>query len=182
MKRIRAAGMHWLGRLSARFNWCDEVKDQAWAEAKEAWVELGPLAQTPTPKSATYQAQTFEVTFADGPARAFVYPSLSLDRKKEHTLQREIERERKRMESLQKNVTRKTFRCAVDAEQAVALYQGSAPFRWLTVSTTVVPQEALVKHRGRPKAGAPIETRTEYTITFQVTEPLPEAIQAERER
>jgi len=182
IQRIRAAGMHWLGRLSARFNLCDEVKDQAWAERKEAWVELGPLAQTPTPKSATYQAQTFEVTFADGPARAFVYHSLSLDRKKEHTLQREIERERKRMESLQKKVTGKTFRSALDAEQAVTLLQGSQPFRWLTVSTTVVPQEALVKHRGRPKAGAPIETRTEYTITFQVTEPLPEAIQAERER
>jgi hypothetical protein len=74
--------MHWLGRLSARFNLCDELKEQAWAEAKEAWVELGPLAQTPTPKSATYQVQTFEVTFADGPARAFVYHSLSLDRKK----------------------------------------------------------------------------------------------------
>ena len=86
------------------------------------------------------------------------------------------------MESLQKKVTGKTFRCALDAEQAVALLQGSHPFRWLTASTTVVPQEALVKHRGTPKAGALIETRTEYTIQFQVTEPLPEAIQAERER
>ena len=82
MKRMHVAGMHWLGRLSDRFNCCAEVKARAWAEAKEAWVELGLLAQTPTPQSATYQAQAFEVTLADGPARAFVYHSLSRDRKK----------------------------------------------------------------------------------------------------
>ena len=108
---------------------------------------------------ATYQAQTFEVTFADGPARAFVYHSQSLERKKEHTLQREMERERKRMESLQKKVTGKTFCSALDAEQAVALLQNGHPFHWLTVTTTVVPQESLVKHRGRPKAGALLETK-----------------------
>jgi hypothetical protein len=182
MKRMHVAGMHLLGRLSDRFNCCAEVKARAWAEAKEAWVELGLLAQTPTPQSATYQAQAFEVTLADGPARAFVYHSLSRDRKKEHTLPREIEPECKRRESLQNNVTGKTFRCAVDAEHGVALCQGTTPFRWLTVSTTVVPQEALVNHRGPPKEGALIETPPEYTIQFQVTEPLPEVIQAERKR
>jgi len=158
------------------------LKEQAWAEAKEAWVELGPLAQTPTPKSATYQAQTFDVTFAGGPARAFVYHSQSLDRKKEHTLQREIGRERKRLESLEKKMAGKPFRDALDAEQAVALLQKGTPFHWLTVTTTVVPQEVPVKHRGRPKAGALIETRTEYTVEFQATDPTPEVIQVERER
>ena len=174
--------MHWLGRLSARFKLCAELKERAWDEAKDAWIELGPLAETPTPKSATYQAQTFEVTFADGPARAFVYHSQSLERKKEHTLQREIKRERERVEILQKKMGGKTFRGALDAEQAVALLQDGNLFHWLTVTTTVVPQEVPVKHRGRPKAGALIETRTEYTIEFQATEPTPEVIQAERER
>ena len=41
--RIRAAGMHWLGRLSARFTLCAELKEQAWDAGKAAWVELGPL-------------------------------------------------------------------------------------------------------------------------------------------
>jgi len=80
--RIRAAGMHWLGLLSARFNLCKELKIQAWDQPKEAWVALGPMAQIPTAKSATYQVQTFDVTFCDEPARDFVYHSHSLDKKR----------------------------------------------------------------------------------------------------
>ncbi len=55
-------------------------------------------------------------------------------------------------------------------------------FQRLTVVTTVVPPEVPVKRRGRPKAGGLIEPRTEYFVEFQVTEPAPESIQAERER
>ncbi len=80
--RIRAAGMHWLGRLSARFTLCKELKIQAWDQPKESWVELGPMAQLPTAKSATYQVQTIDVTFYDEPARAFVYHSHSLGKKR----------------------------------------------------------------------------------------------------
>ena len=50
------------------------------------------------------------------------------------------------------------------------------------MTPVIVGREVPVKRRGRPKAGAPVETRTEYTVTFQVTDPVPEAIQAERER
>jgi len=46
----------------------------------------------------------------------------------------------------------------------------------------VVPKEVPVKRRGRPKARALVETRTEYTVEFQATEPASERIQAERER
>ena len=91
IKRIRAAGMHWLGRLSARFSLCGDLKHRAW-DRPNRWEVMGPLAETPTAKSATYRYQTFDVIFYDEPARAFVYYSLTLDRKKEHTLQREIAR------------------------------------------------------------------------------------------
>ncbi len=42
--------------------------------------------------------------------------------------------------------------------------------------------EVPVKHRGRPKAGAPVESHRVYTVTFDVTAPRPEQIQAEQER
>ncbi len=180
--RIRAAGMHWLGRLSARFNLCDELKVRAWAQTTESWDDLGHLAQVPTPKSATYQAQTFDVTFYDEPARAFVYHSRALDKKKEHTLQREMAQEREQWTKMEKKLAGKTFQGVADAEQAATLLRDSFAFHWYTVTPIIGGQDVPVKRRGRPKAGVPIETHREYPVTFQVTDPTPEAIQAERER
>jgi len=85
-------------------------------------------------------------------------------------------------ESFQKNVPGKPFRWAVEAAPAVVLGPDRAPFRGITVSLTVVPQEALENHRGRPRAGASLKTRREYPLSVQVAELLPEAIQTERER
>jgi len=180
--RIRAADMHWLGRLSGRFTLCDDLKDQAWAQPSEAWKSLGVLAEAPTPKSATYHAQTFDVTFADQPAKAFVYHSQTLDRKKEHTLQREIAREREQYTKLTKKLASQKFHDAADAKQAALLLRDALRFRWLTATPIVEPHTVPVTHRGRPKAGAAVETRTEYTVAFQQTDPTSEAIQAERER
>ncbi len=48
MEWIRAAGMHWLGRLSARFKLCHDLKERAWARPATEWEGLGPLAATPS--------------------------------------------------------------------------------------------------------------------------------------
>ena len=179
--RIRAAGMHWLGRLSARFSLCGDLKRRAWDESN-TWDVMGPLAETPIAKSATYRCQTFDVTFYDEPARAFVYYSSALDKKKEHTLQREIERERTRITKFTKKLSGKAFSSAQDARQAAAILQQDSAIRWHTVTPIIVEREVPVKRRGRPKAGVPPATLTEYTVTVQVTDPASEAIQAERER
>ena len=180
--RIRAAHMDWLGRLSARFDLCKDLKTQAWAHPIETWQAIGSLAAASKPTSATYHAQTFEVTFAGQPARAFVYHSDALDRKKEHALQREVAREREQCTQLTKKLARQTFHEATDAEHAAVLLCDALGFRWLTVTPMVQEHTVPVPHRGRPKVGAVVETRTEYTVSFQVTEPIPKALQAERER
>jgi hypothetical protein len=51
------------------------------------------VTQAPTPKSATYQAQAFDITFYDAPARAFVYHSRALDKKKVEVVPMAVERE-----------------------------------------------------------------------------------------
>ena len=122
------------------------------------------------------------MTFYDEPAPAFVYYSPALDRKKEHTLQREIERERTRITKFTKKLIGKAFSSAEDAGQAADILQQESPLRWHQVTPIIVEQEVPVKRRGRPKAGVPPATRTEYTVTLRVTNPVPEAIQAERER
>ena len=42
--------------------------------------------------------------------------------------------------------------------------------------------EVPVKHRGRPKAGAPVASHRVYAVALDMTAPKPEQIQAERER
>ena len=136
IKRTRAAGMHWLGRLSARFSLCGDLKHRAW-DGPNRWEVIG----TPTAKSATYRYQTFDVTFYDEPARAFVYYSPALDRKKEHTLQREIEHERTRITKVTKKLAGKAFSSAEDARQAADILQQESPLRWHQVTPIIVEQE-----------------------------------------
>ena len=53
--------------------------------------------------------QTFTVTLDDQPARAFVYHSDALDKKKERTLQPEIQQEADALAAELKALTRLTF-------------------------------------------------------------------------
>ena len=108
IKRIGAAGMRWRGHLSARFSLYGDLKHHAW-DGPNRWEVIRLLAKTPTAKSATFRYQTFDVTFYDEPARAFVYYSLALDNEKEHTLQREIERERTRITNFTKKLIGKAL-------------------------------------------------------------------------
>ena len=115
--KIRELGMQWLGRLPATFGLCDRLKDQAWA-TEEPWEPLGTLAAKPKSATATYQAHPFDTTLYDQPARAFVYHSSALDKKKEHTLQREIAREAQTLEKTAKKLAKQVFHCAEDATAA----------------------------------------------------------------
>ena len=182
IEQIRATGMDWLGRLPNTFTLCGDLKSQAWSQPMTAWEELGSLAQKPTAQSATYQSQTLDVTFLDRPARAFVYHSRGLDKKKEHTLQKEIAREHARLTKAAKHLARQTFHCAEDAEAAAQRSLQSVHGHWYTVVPTATAHEVPVKRRGRPKAGEPRESHTVYTVAWDATAPGPEQIQAERER
>ncbi len=180
--QIRAIGMDWLGRLPGTFTLCEDLKTQAWAQPVTAWEDLGTLTHGPTAKAATYQVQTFDVMFVDQPARAFVYHSRRLDKKKEHALQQEIARERERLTKAAKKLAQQAFHCSEDAEAAARLIRQSLSVHWYTVAPTVASQEVPVKHRGRPKAGAPVASHRVYAVALDMTAPKPEQIQAERER
>ncbi len=179
--KIRELGMQWLGRLPATFGLCDRLKDQAWA-AEEPWEPLGTLAAQPQRTTATYQAQTFDTTWYDQPVRAFVYHSSALDKKKEHTLQREIAREAQTLEKTAKKLTKQVFHCAADASAASETLMRAAKIRWYTVTASIGIQEIPVRTRGRQKAGTEPETLTQYTVQWNWTDPTPECVQAERAR
>lgn len=86
----RVASMDWLGRLPASYRLAKDVKEQAWVNGGN-WLDIGVLSAKRG--TARYGAQTFDVVLYAQPTRAFVYHSDALDKKKEHTLQREIGQE-----------------------------------------------------------------------------------------
>ncbi len=181
IQQIRKAGMGWLGRLPARFALCDELKTRAWAQNPEAWKPLGSVAAR-SKKSSVYQAQTFDVTFLGEPARAFVYHSSALDKKKEHSLQREIAKDRARYDRLNKKLARQTFPTAQAAEQAAAELLDATPQQWHTAIPEIAERTVQVRRRGRPPGGTSPDATVVYMVTVGVTGPSTEVVQAERQR
>ena len=181
LSQIRALGMHWLGRLPATFGLCDRLKDQAWTAA-DAWHDLGALAAKKTGAPATYRVQTFDTTLYDHPARAFVYHSSALDKKKEHTLEREIAREAQTVEKTAKKLAKQVFHCVEDAAAASDRQVQAAHIRWHSVTPRIETRVVPVRTRGRQKAGIEPATITEYTVQWHWTVPTADCVQHERER
>ncbi len=68
------------------------------------------LVAAPSGTASVYHVQTFDITFLGDPARAFLYHSSALDKKKEHSLQREIAKERAHYDTLKQTlVARQTI-------------------------------------------------------------------------
>ena len=181
LQKIRALGMHWLGRLPTTFGLCHRLKDQAWTGG-DPWTPLGPLARSEKKTSARYMVQTFDTTLYNQSARAFVYHSEALDKKKEHTLQRTISQEAEKIEKASRKLAKHVFPHAEDATVASELLRRTTKIRWHAVEATVVSQNVPLRKRGRRKAGTEPEMMTQYTVQWHWTGPTAEMIQEERER
>ena len=82
------------------------------------WESLGPLARSAKKTSTTYAVQTFDTTLYDQAARAFVYHSYALDKKKEHAFQWAITREAETLEKAARKLAKQVFPHAEDARVA----------------------------------------------------------------
>ncbi|MCL5012971.1 MAG: DUF4277 domain-containing protein [Firmicutes bacterium] len=106
------------------------------AQKPEAWESLGSVATSGKIPASVYQVQTFDVPFLGVPARAFVYHSSALDKKKEHGLQREIAKDRACYDRLHKTLARQTFPTVQEAEQAAAQALATIPLQWCVFGAT----------------------------------------------
>ena len=177
IQRIRTAEMSWLGRFPARFALCGELKTRAWEHNRETWKQLRSGA-APSGTASVYHVQPFDVIFLEKPARAFVFHSSALDKKKEHRLQRDIAR----YDALNKKLAGQTFATAEAADREATQLLESMATVWHTAKPVVEEQTILVRRRGRPKAGTSPDPKQVYTVTLCVTNPDAEVVQAERQR
>lgn len=72
------------------------------------YLPVAPVA-APSGTASVYHVQTFDITFLGDPARAFLYHSSALDKKKEHSLQREIAKERAHYDTLNQTLAQQTI-------------------------------------------------------------------------
>ena len=177
--RLAEMKMDWLGRLPASYRLANQLKEQAWADGG-GWTDIG--AWSSKHDAAHYQAQAFDTMLYDHPTRAFVYHSDALDKKKEHTLQREIQHESDALATELKGLRRLTFDCETDARIAIDAAIHRVKPRWFLLDLQVTEVRVPIRRRGRPKKDALPEDRIGYQAGWQRTPPTAAQVQQERER
>lgn len=179
LERVAAKGLCFISRLPEVFGLAEELKDLAW-EQKE-WTVAGALSAKPN--AASYRTQSFWREVHGKRYRLIVVHSSSLEKRKEKSLEKRWQREREVLEDEVKELLKRPFACAADAQKAIDLFlkehQRSA-YRL----TGTVEEETVTKRtrRGRPKADDPVETEVTYRARIAVGETIPEVMEDMKNR
>jgi transposase len=179
VKLMAAKKVRFISRLPGRFNLEQELIDRAWKEGK--WRFCGPMAEGE--KAARYWTQPFEVEFVGRIYRFIVVRSSSLDKTKEKTLQRLLNKEKKALEKYVKTLSKEEFQCQPDAEaRRKAVLKEHQMLHGLTA--TVVENVSVNRKPGRPRKHQPeppLETIT-YGIEWTIHPPTEQELENWRQR
>nr|WP_233523092.1 hypothetical protein [Peribacillus saganii] len=111
------------------------------AKAPETlWTE--PF-QTGEKTGAAYRCFEMSATYYGHDIRLIVVESSALDKRKENTFAKRVERERAAIEQEQKHFTKLPFRCEEDARQAMEAYMKALDPTFHTLKVEVTPVEQL---------------------------------------
>ena len=159
-----------ISRFPETFNLAEEIKTRAWQE--QTWNSIGKLANNKD--GAVYQSRSYMVEVEGTPGRLIVVHSSALDNLKQKTLQRRLEGVSKALEKEIKKLTKISFACEPDANEAMAVFlrnHKDCPYQ-LTGKVTRVEEHKHAK-RGRPK----VNEIPEITISYQVQVEIADLIQ-----
>ncbi|HBG01334.1 MAG TPA: IS1634 family transposase [Firmicutes bacterium] len=179
VRLMDAKKVRFISRLPGRFNLEQELIERAWKEGK--WRSCGPMVKGK--KAATYWTQPFQVEFVDKIYRFIVVRSSSLDKTKERTLQRQLDREKETLEKLIKTLSKEEFQCKPDAEARLkAILKDHDMLHAL--SGQVVENVSVKRKPGRPRKNHPeplLETIT-YGIEWTIHPPTEQKLEDWRQR
>jgi len=112
------------------------------------------------------------------PVRALAVHSTALEQRKQGAVERQKEREERRLERLVTKLVGQAFHCAADAEQAErALVQEDLRFHNVDTAVRWETVPAKRARGGRPKKGEPTPTRRVWRVDVDVSE-VPGALEA----
>lgn len=168
LKSMYKKAILFISRLPDTFKISEELKLKAWRENN--WQELGQMASTPG--SATYRIQEFPGEIDGIPYRFAVVNSSALDKRKEKTLSRQIEKEGQTLAKTLTELTKTEYACRPDAEKAYQIWLGKQNPKYHLLQMSIVEEAVAQKrsHRGRPRGDeAPPALVTVYRLNVKVT-------------
>ena len=164
----KMANTLYLSRLPANFSECGRVIREA-VEANR-WSEIGTLnessASTKRP-AAYYRAYESTVTIEGKAYRAVVIHSSAHDKRRHKRIDRAVEKERKELEKLARDVRATPFYCRPDAEKEADRLSRLGTYHRVRAEITEIPRFG----RGRPAKDQPrVPSRIEYGVTLRIEE------------
>ena len=160
LNRAEQLHLNFVSRLPSTYAACGQVKDEAWR--RSLWIEVGRLSEEPD--AASYLVQELPVCITDREYRAVVVRSDSLDKRKQKTIQRQVDQERQAAQRRLKEFSRNGFACAADARAAAERLRRDLRFWELKFTVEEVVQQLRRERPGRPAKGATVPTRTSQVV------------------
>ena len=165
---IQEEGILFISRFPDTFKLSEELKLKAWQENN--WQEVGKMAVAPG--AATYRICEFPGEIAGITYRFIVINSSALDKRKEKTLGRRIEKEGQALAKSLTELAKMTYACRPDAEKAYQVWLNKQSPKYHLYQMTLVEEAVTQKrsHRGRPGHDeTPPPSKTVYRLDIKVT-------------
>ncbi len=164
LRRLGKEHIQFISRLPETFNLANELKDLAFA--KDEWHDLGQLSAS-NPKQAAHYRTYHTRAKLDGRKYDFlVVQSSSLERQKEKTLERRLNRQKAELEKGAKELAAKDFACDADAQSALdELLARAATLGFQVQGNTMKEEATSYSHKGRPRKGEQPTVSTSYHVS-----------------
>ena len=152
LTRFATTGIPFLSRCPETFGVAGAAKSAAWAA--DNWHALGVMTDRPT--AAQYWASEQTGRIGGRAYRLVVYRSNTLDSRRERTLDREIQAQRRDLERSARTVMTHEFACEADAQQALDHWLSQVQPAWHHITGTIRSQTRHTRP-GRPRKSAPLD-------------------------
>ncbi|SDT35902.1 Transposase [Paenibacillaceae bacterium GAS479] len=160
---MRQEGLAFITRLPDSFSLSAELKEEAmW---REDWHEVEPDAREG--HRSAYRVQSFDRELYGQALRFVVVHSSQIEAKQRETLQRQMSKEREKIDQALRSLASERFACEHDAQQRMAAFGNQQKWKWhgidLKAESETYPLPRM--KRGRPKA----DERPAMAVQWRIT-------------
>jgi transposase len=169
--------LKFISRQPENYSMVDRVKEEAMAGN---WTDIGVLSNKKD--AAKYKSQSFIREIDGRPYRLIAVHSTALDKRKEKSLMKKWEKQKKELEKENNDLVNRPFACEADALKAIELFvkrhrKKPFTFRGSITSETI----SKYPNRGRPRIGVLPESTINYHANVTIEED-PEAMVYEKDK
>ena len=170
--------IRFISRLPENFAIAKTLKEEAWQKGK--WESLGAIAQG---KNAAQYWTSSLVDEIDGRQYRFVVVrSSALDKRREKSLEKQLNKEFTELEKAKKELEKQEFSCRPDAEMILAKFLDDYKQVAHSLFGEILEYKVTKRKPGRPRMGEEPPTVTRYRIELDITEPTAAKLKELRER